>query len=507
LLFLLRESARTGENDLRDMAFKTLQAMALGGMRDHVGGGFHRYSVDAEWRVPHFEKMLYDQAQLTVAYAEAAQASGERFYTDVAEDTLRYVMREMTHAGGGFYSAEDADSVPPERANDPSAHKMEGAFYLWRTDEIDALFGGDAPLVTARFGMLPGGNAPADPQQEFVGKNLLYIAKSVDDLHRDSGRARDDIDEVLRAARVVMFGERLKRPRPHLDDKILTAWNGLMIGAFARVSRLVRDRDDAISAAGEPYLDAARRAARFIHEHMWREDASTLCRRWRDGEPAIDAYAEDYAFLISGLLELFQADPSTEWIEWALILQRRQDELFWDEHAGGWFSTTGADPSVLLRLKEDYDGAEPTASSVSVLNLQLLAHLVDEPRWHERVERTLRLFGQKLERMGRAVPMMACALSAHEAGIAQVVIAKSPGGDAELERMLYRRYLPSAVVLVLDDRRRQQIGHAVPFAAAMAPIGNVSTAYVCRDFVCRQPVTTAEELERELATEIGAPKG
>ncbi len=208
LLFLLREHARTGDESARTMVLATLHAMALGGMRDHVGGGFHRYSVDGAWRVPHFEKMLYDQAQLVLAYAEAAQASGDPFYGEVAEDTLRYVMREMTDEAGGFYSAEDADSVPPEHAGDSPAHKAEGAFYLWTASELDALLGADATVVKRRFGVEPEGNAPIDPQQEFTGKNLLYVAMSVAELAGDTGRTEAEIVEILNRARLAMFGAR-----------------------------------------------------------------------------------------------------------------------------------------------------------------------------------------------------------------------------------------------------------------------------------------------------------
>ena len=221
------------------MVLQTLRAMALGGMRDHVGGGFHRYSVDGAWRVPHFEKMLYDQAQLAIAYLEAAQASGDAFYATVAEDTLDYVLREMTDERGGFYSAEDADSLPPESAGQPDAHKSEGAFYLWRDDEIGTLLGGDAGVVRKRFGIEPGGNAPHDPQQEFTGKNILYVDQPIEDIAIRTGRPADEIIDVLARARKRMFEARAGRPRPHLDDKILTAWNGLMIAALARAARVL----------------------------------------------------------------------------------------------------------------------------------------------------------------------------------------------------------------------------------------------------------------------------
>src|SRR5439155_9543436 len=225
LLFLLREHARTGSIEARDMVLVTLRAMALGGMRDHVGGGFHRYSVDGDWRVPHFEKMLYDQAQLTLAYLEAAQLTGDTFYADVAADTLAYVRRDMTDEAGGFYSAEDADSIPPEQANDPGAHKMEGAFYIWRDAEIQEALGGDADVFRRRFGILPDGNAPFDPQGEFTHKNLLYTARAVEDVARDTGRSVDEVRDALARARRTLADVRSGRPRPHRDDKVLTAWN------------------------------------------------------------------------------------------------------------------------------------------------------------------------------------------------------------------------------------------------------------------------------------------
>jgi uncharacterized protein YyaL (SSP411 family) len=498
LLFLLREFARTGDAAARDMVLATLRAMALGGMRDHVGGGFHRYSVDAAWRVPHFEKMLYDQAQLVLAYVEAAQASGDPSFLDVAEDTLNYVMREMTDAAGGFFSAEDADSVPPEHAADPHPHKAEGAFYLWRAAELDALLGDDAPAVKRRFGVLPDGNAPIDPQQEFTGKNLLYVAADLGELAKVSGNTEADVAALLDRARVAMFKARLERPRPHLDDKVLTAWNGWMIAAFARAARVVRAVRPERPAAASAYLDAARRAAAFVRDRMWDARRGTLLRRYRDGHAEIEGYAEDYACLVLGLIELFQADPDPSWLQWAIALQRRQDEQFWDESEGGWFSTTGRDPTVLVRMKEDYDGAEPTASSVSVINLLALSHLVEEGGWADRIERTFRLFGARLEQIGRAVPMMAAALSVWHAGVEQVMIVGDAGADA-LERAVLTGYHPFAIVLRVPGAAQGALAAVLPWAAAMAPINGQAAAYVCRQFACRQPVTSPEALEEELS--------
>jgi uncharacterized protein YyaL (SSP411 family) len=497
LLFLLREHARTGADRPRDIVLHTLRAMAVGGMRDHIGGGFHRYSVDRAWRVPHFEKMLYDQAQLVVAYLEAAQVSGDPFFIDVAEDTLRYVMREMTDPSGGFYSAEDADSIPPERALDPGAHKTEGAFYLWRTDEIAQVLGADAPVICQYFGIDEGGNAPADPHQEFVGKNILYIAKPLSVVAETAGRSADEVTEILQRGRVALFAARLERPRPHLDDKVLTAWNGLMIAAFARMVRLMRGLGEDGMAAGRPYLEAARAAASFIRERLWRADTRTLLRRYRDGHAEIDGYAEDYAFLVYGLLELFAADPDPVWLQWAADLQERQDELFWDDANGGWFSTTGRDPSVLLRMKETYDGAEPTASSVGAMNLQTLSRLLERPEWTLKLERTLQLFGPQLEQMGRAVPMMAAVLSTYVTRPAQVILVGAAAGP--MERALAVRYLPHAVTLVLTTAQQTAASALLPLVAGLTAAIDTPTVYVCRDFTCQPPITTIEALDRALA--------
>jgi len=236
---------------------------------------------------------------------------------------------------------------------------------------------------------------------------------------------------------------------------------------------------------------------------MWSAGTGVLLRRYRDGAAEIDGYAEDYAYLIAGLLELVQADPAPMWLEWAIALQRKQDELFWDETSGGWFSTTGRDPSVLLRMKEDYDGAEPTASSVSVLNLLVLSHLVADAQWDERIDRTLRLFGTRLEQMGRGVPMRAAALSTRIAGLQQIVVVEptdDPSAASPLDRLLSGRYLPFAIQLRVTPGTQRALAGSLPFIDAMRPKNGAAAAYVCRDFTCREPVTTIDALQQELGT-------
>jgi hypothetical protein len=414
LLFLLTEHRRTGDLKLLDVVTQTLAAMAAGGMRDQMGGGFHRYSVDARWRVPHFEKMLYDQAQLVLAYLEAAQATGERGLIDVAEDTLRYVQRDMTSEEGAFFSAEDADSLPPDAP--PGARASEGAFYLWSIDELQRLLGPDAHVFCERYGVERDGNALTDPHGEFTGRNILYEARPIEAIAGETDQSVDDVTTALQRSRDVLLRARDTRPRPQLDDKVITAWNGLMIAAFARASRVV----PAFVGRGRSLADhlaSARAAASFIRTRMWDQAGARLFRRYRDGEAAIDAFAEDYACLIFGLLELYQADGGPSWLEWAVQLQRRQDALFWDDRAGGWFSTDGRDPTILWRVKEDYDGAEPAASSVSVHNLLTLERLGAAPDGaRDKVEGTFRLSAPRLTATGRAVPMMLAALSNWHAG-------------------------------------------------------------------------------------------
>ena len=487
LFLLLREYARTGHEKAALMTFDTLRAMALGGMRDHVGGGFHRYAVDAEWRVPHFEKMLYAQAQLALAYLEAALVSGDALYAAIAEDTLAYVRRDLQQSEGGFSSAEDADSVPPE-----GGPKREGAFYVWTDAEIGALLGADADVVRVRFGIRPGGNVASDPQAEFTNQNILYTSHSLEDVAARTGRSIDAVTEALGRSRIALFEARAKRPRAHLDDKVLTSWNGLMIAAFARAARVLAGRPFAAA-----HLATAQRAAGFIRDRMWHEAERRLLRRYRGGHAAIDAYAEDYAALIWGVLELFQSDGDPAWLAWARTLQARQDDLFWDETEAGWFSTTGSDPFVLLRLKEDYDGAEPSASAMSVMNLITMAHLFDDHEARRKAQRTLARYGPNAGRAARVIPLMLAGLSAWHAGLSQIVVVgpRDREDTAALLAEVSGRFLPFAVIIPVEPGARQaELARLMPFVGPMQMQDGRATAFVCRDFACQAPVSSPEAL-------------
>ena len=409
----------------------------------------------------------------------------------------------MTDRDGGFYSAEDADSIPAGKHIAPPAataaalaptHKMEGAFYVWEQAEIQAVLGDDSPVFEGRYGILPNGNAPFDPQQEFVNKNLLHTAQSIGDLAKSSGKTPMQVAETLLRARQTLFEARNARPRPQLDDKVLTAWNGLMIGAFARAGRVLAGNEAVTGTEGgqEPaarHLETATRAAGFIRTRMWDGASKRLLRRYRAGEAAIDGYAEDYAFLIFGVLELFQATGEVTWLAWARELQQRQDELFWDAEGGGWFSTTGADPSVLLRMKEDYDGAEPSPTSMSTMNLLTLAHITGETSYSERAAAAMTSFGGRLADQGRAVPLMAAALSTSVAQGEQIVIVGRPeAADTKaLWQAAHRRYRPFAVMVSIDPSAQSALAAHLPWVATMKMIEGKATAYVCRGFACEAP--------------------
>ena len=503
LLFLLREYARTGQANPRVMVLGTLRAMALGGMRDHVGGGFHRYSVDGGWRVPHFEKMLYDQAQLVLAYLESAQMSGDAFFAQVAEDTLRYVQRDLLSPDGAFYSAEDADSVAPALAGQSGAHATEGAFYIWSRDEIVQALGPDSRVWEMRFGVKPGGNAPFDPQEEFGKNNLFYTAKTIAAISSESGITPADVGMGLARGRQRLFAAREKRPRPSLDDKVLTAWNGLMIAACARAGRVLAPGDalgEGVGGTGAHHLQVAQRCAAFVRDQLWNAETGRLLRRYAAGTAGIDAFAEDYAYLAWGLIELFQADGDPQWLAWAVRLHESLDTLFGAPDDQGWHATTGEDPTVLLRQLEEYDGAEPAASSVAVMNLLALARLTGRAEYQGKAERVLAAWGTKLRTHPRVAPFMLAAAST--ALLPPIEIAVAEGTDApasaRLRHALASRFLPSAVVVPVTATHREGLAKVAPWTAAMTSPSGAATAYVCRDFVCDVPVTAAEALVTRL---------
>lgn len=359
LLFLLRYWKRSQDEQALKMVTKTLDEMRLGGIFDHVGFGFHRYSTDANWLTPHFEKMLYDQAMLALAYTEAYLATGNADYKETVEEILEYVLRDMTSPEGGFYSAEDADS-----------EGVEGKFYLWTLDEIrDVLPEKEAKFVENTFGVFNLGNFKDESTQSLNGTNILHLKRPMDKLSKEFNLSSKDIEEIWEKSRKILFQVREKRIRPHKDDKILTDWNGLMIAALATAARALDN---------SAYVQAARRAADFILEKM-RDSNGRLQRRYRLGEAGLSAHVDDYAFLIWGLIELYESTLEAKYLDTALDLNADFVDRFWDKQSGGFFFTAEDGEKLLVRTKEIYDGATPSGNSVAAMNLAQLSKITGAP--------------------------------------------------------------------------------------------------------------------------------
>jgi len=496
LLFLFHEAYRVGPDSADgkralEMTALTLEKMQKGGIHDHLGGGFHRYSVDGKWHVPHFEKMLYDQAQLVEAYLIAYQTTGRETFAETARDILDYVLREMTSREGGFYSAEDADSYVAADSHE----KAEGAFYVWTAKEIEEALGKERAAEFAYvYGVEPDGNTSpeGDPHGELQGKNVLIQRHTVAEAAERFKLEVEKINERLSASREKLFELRAQRPHPHLDDKIITAWNGLMMTAFAKGYQVLGD---------ERYLDAANRSADFIRANLYDGKEQTLIRSWREGAADIGGFAEDYAYLVRGLIDLYQTGFDISRLEWAIELQNQQDALFWDDEHGGYFSSTGRDPSVLLRMKEDYDGAEPSPNTISALNLLRLSHLFADSNWNEKAEQTLKALAGQMQRSPLATPMGLVALDAYLSPAEQIVLV---GGRASpqtrvMVQSIWKRFLPGGVWVIIDgeDSRRFFSGRAA-FYGSVERIGDQPTAYLCKDFVCNLPTADPETFETQL---------
>ena len=458
---LLRLSEKFGpESDegaaCLQMVERTLHAMAAGGIRDHLAGGFHRYSVDRYWHVPHYEKMLYDQAQLADVFLDGWQATGEPLFKEVAEEVFCYVIDELGDAGGAFHAAEDADSY--EREGDHE--KKEGAFWTWEADEIYRLLDPTAAAIfCAAYGVTAEGNArpESDPHEELVGRNTLYRAFGDQTLADRFDSTAEEIAESLSRSRTVLLEARLKRPLPHRDDKIVTAWNGLMIAAIARGSRVL-DRND--------LLEAARRALSFIRENLW--DGTQLFRSHRGRNSNIAAFAADYAFLISALIELHSADGDAAHLAWALELQQRMDESFWDATRGGYVLKTELAGETLLVMREDYDGAEPSPGHVAAENLLKLAILLDRPEFTTRGEAIIRAEARVAATQPFSVPVLLSALDLLQRGVMKIECLGEP--SRALGGMLRSKYLPRAVFV-----RGEGDGEVV----------------VCEGMVCHRPIREA----------------
>jgi len=468
-LSLLLRIGDNGHPQATEMACQTLQAIRNGGVYDQVGFGLHRYSVDDQWLIPHFEKMLYDQALFTLAACEAFQATGDNQYARMAEQTLDYVLRDLRHPQGGFFCGEDADS---------EGH--EGTFYLWTPAQVEQILGPDlGHFACEMFNIIPGG--------QFEGKSIPHFQKDFISLARDAELELDEWQTRLEDSRIKLFAARVKRPRPHLDDKVITAWNGLIIAALAKTG---------VTIGQSRFITSAEHAMDFLLSQL-RTPQGRLLRRWRNGAAAIPGFLEDYAFVLWGLLELFQATTEPRWLQAAGDLAKDMEELFSDG-AGGYFDSGQDAETVLARAKSIHDGAIPAGSSVVVMVLFWLGQITNEQSWQDRGEKLLRQLLPKAEASPMAFSQLLIALDRVLRTRLEIVVLADNNGfiPEEMEQVLRQAFLPGALILRQEQVPSEQ-NAGVPALQGKTP-GTRASVHICQERACQAPITDVEELKKTL---------
>ena len=477
LLFLLRFWKRTGNEEALQMVEKTLLAMRNGGIYDHIGFGFHRYSTDAEWLVPHFEKMLYDNALLALAYLELYQATKNSDYSKTAKEIFTYVLRDMTSPEGGFYSAEDADS-----------EGEEGKFYVWTTEEIENILKKDeSNLLKKAFNVEDRGNYLEESTKTKTGSNILHLTESINNLAKQFTFTEQEFRDKLEEIREKLFNIRVKRIHPHKDDKVLTDWNGLMIAALARGSQIL----------GEPlYLKAAEKAANFILKNLRKLDGRLL-HRFRDGNSEIDAYLDDYAFFIWGLLELYETTFDNFYLKTAIALNKTQIEHFWDDNIGGFFFTADDGEKLLVRQKDIYDGAIPSGNSVSMLNLLKLAQLTWDHDLEDKADYLNRVFAESVKNNTAAYSYLMVAINFAIGPTYTLVIAGDTNGEdtKEMLNAIREEFIPNKSLLFLPtELSSPEILEIAEFAKYYEKVEDKAAAYICINQTCKPATNQIDKM-------------
>jgi uncharacterized protein YyaL (SSP411 family) len=485
ILFLLRYWKRSGDPYALEMVSRTLDRMSRGGIYDHVGHGFHRYSTDHRWLLPHFEKMLYDQAMLTMAYTEGFQAMSDDRYRRTALGVIEYVVRDLGDPAGGFYSAEDADS-----------DGEEGKFYVWTEDELRSVLGeDDTGVAVTVFGVESAGNFVEEASRDgrVTGANVLHLDRPLSEHAAALGLGLPELEQRIESIRERLFETRAARVRPELDDKVLADWNGLMIAALAKAARAFGD---------SPLAGRARRAADFVHEHMSAPDGG-LYHRYRGGEVGITAMVDDYAFMVWGLLELYETTFDVTLLERAVALTDVMLERFWDDESGGLYFTADDAEELIVRQKEIYDGAVPSGNSVAMLNLVRLARLTGRGEYEDRAVAIGRAFAAQVRRAPAVHTQLLCGLDFLLGPSHEVVIVGHPGSDdvTAMTAALAAGYTPRKVVLLRPADAAERVVALAPFTREQSMVEGRATAYVCRNFACELPTNDVDCMLELLAAE------
>ncbi len=476
--FLLRYHKRTSNEEALDMATFTLKKMASGGMYDHVGGGFHRYSTDGEWLVPHFEKMLYDNALLTLAYLEAYQLTHEDEFLRVTKEILHYIKRDMTSPEGAFYSATDADSLTLNN------HREEGSFFTWTLKELDeALDEETSRIVKANYAVTDSGN--------FEGRNILHTPESETDIANSLKISTETLQTVITNAKETLYKARESRAHPIRDEKILTAWNGLMISAYARAGLILNEQE---------YIEIAITAAEFVKNHLY--EKGRLFRSYKDGMRKYNAYLDDYAFYIAALLDLYEATNNITWLNLGIELDRTLAKHYEDISGGGFFMTSDDHEKLLIREKPSYDGAEPSGNSVAALNLLRLSEFTTNDSYRKRADNTFMSVNKILTKSPAALSEMILAVDFYLDSPKEIVIVVPENKQDNAEKFLreYRQvYLPNKILIVLTEGADMQVtSDSVPFVQGKIAIKGKTTAYVCKKGICDLPATDPHTFAQQI---------
>ena len=465
----LRYYRQSGDKKYLDMTTNTLQHMANGGIYDQVGGGFSRYSTDARWLVPHFEKMLYDNAQLAQLYLDVYRMTGESFYLNIAEETLQFVMRDMMAPDGGFYSSLDADS-----------EGKEGAFYVWDKDRLMFILGDrEGKLFCDFFGVTDKGN--------FEGKNILHVAEPLEKAAKENGYTLSAAQDVIARARKTLLGIRDKRVHPGLDDKIITSWNGLMLSAFAHAYQITGKKI---------YADVIRKSVHLYQSQLYKDN--TLLRTYKNGQAKYHGYIEDYAFMTAGLLDAYEALSDPAILSWAVQLNTQANTHFWDKNGAGYFMTADGQEKLLQRMKEESDQSIPSGTGVMALNNLRLFSFTENADFMEKAESIFKTYGLQFGNNPYGFASFLNALDFYLEKPAEILIAYPHGADISAYRQLiFGRYRPNKVVMFMEDGTAQPAISAA-FTAGKAPLNGKITSYVCRNFACSLPQYTVKDLEKLL---------
>ncbi|MDA0322610.1 MAG: thioredoxin domain-containing protein [Verrucomicrobia bacterium] len=481
LLFLLAYWHRTNDQKALAMVEKTLYEMRLGGIYDHVGFGFHRYSTDSEWFLPHFEKMLYDQALLTMAFTSAFQATGKATYAETAREILAYVLRDMTSPEGGFYCAEDADS-----------EGEEGKFYLWTQAQVKEIVGDDdGQFYCDVYNITRGGTYHEEASGAESGASIPHLKASLDELAKKMEIGPAALKERVESIRTRLFIEREKRIHPLKDDKILTDWNGLMMSAMARAGQALQEKR---------YTDAARRSADFVLATL-RSSDGRLMKRYRQGEARFPGHLEDYAFLVMGLIDVYEATQQAVYLRAAVDLADTMLEHFWDPEHGAFYLTADDGEELIVRSKEIYDGAIPSGNSVAAHDLVRLSRLTGNTLYATRADELMKSFSGMVIRGPANFSMFMTALDFRVGPSLEIVISGDPGAEDSLRmiREVQTRFLPRRVLIFRPgDVPIPEIAKLAPYTKSMKPKGNAATAYVCRNFACDLPTTNVTTMLKSI---------